>query len=92
MHGWATGWGALKPGSSLRPKTLQVTALFDFCKSLKESLFQVSFGVGERVGVKHMLYDDLKPSNPFSMVRDIRQLLSKTEKAFSDIFFSHRIL
>ena len=24
MHGWATGWGALKPGSSLRPKTLQV--------------------------------------------------------------------
>ena len=26
MHGWATGWGALKPGSSLRPKTLQVRA------------------------------------------------------------------
>jgi hypothetical protein len=25
MHGWATGWGALKPGSSLRPKTLQVS-------------------------------------------------------------------
>lgn len=25
MQGWASGWGALKPGSSLRPKTLQVT-------------------------------------------------------------------
>ena len=23
-HGLATGWGALKPGSRLRPKTLQV--------------------------------------------------------------------
>lgn len=24
MHGWAAGWGALQPGSRLRPKTLQV--------------------------------------------------------------------
>ena len=23
-YGWATGWGALEPGSRLRPKTLQV--------------------------------------------------------------------
>ena len=26
-HGLATGWGALKPGSRLRPKTLQVRFL-----------------------------------------------------------------
>lgn len=25
LHGWAAGWGALEPGSRLRPKTLQVT-------------------------------------------------------------------
>lgn len=24
VHGWAAGWGALQPGSRLRPKTLQV--------------------------------------------------------------------
>lgn len=24
VHGWASGWGALQPGSRLRPKTLQV--------------------------------------------------------------------
>ena len=24
LHGWAAGWGALQPGSRLRPKTLQV--------------------------------------------------------------------
>ncbi len=24
IHGWAAGWGALEPGSRLRPKTLQV--------------------------------------------------------------------
>lgn len=24
IHGWASGWGALQPGSRLRPKTLQV--------------------------------------------------------------------
>ena len=23
-YGWAAGWGALEPGSRLRPKTLQV--------------------------------------------------------------------
>ncbi len=23
-YGWASGWGALEPGSRLRPKTLQV--------------------------------------------------------------------
>ena len=25
LHGWAAGWGALQPGSRLRPKTLQVS-------------------------------------------------------------------
>ena len=25
IHGWASGWGALQPGSRLRPKTLQVS-------------------------------------------------------------------
>ena len=28
LHGWAAGWGALQPGSRLRPKTLQVRAHF----------------------------------------------------------------
>ena len=26
-YGWASGWGALEPGSRLRPKTLQVENL-----------------------------------------------------------------
>ena len=27
VNGWASGWGALQPGSRLRPKTLQVIIL-----------------------------------------------------------------
>ena len=27
LNGWASGWGALQPGSRLRPKTLQVCVL-----------------------------------------------------------------
>ena len=26
-YGWAAGWGALEPGSRLRPKTLQVKSV-----------------------------------------------------------------
>ena len=31
-YGWATGWGALEPGSRLRPKTLQVRILLEVWK------------------------------------------------------------
>ena len=43
LHGWAAGWGALQPGSRLRPKTLQVgqesectavSRLFAACRDL----------------------------------------------------------
>ena len=31
-YGWASGWGALEPGSRLRPKTLQVGKIFKIQK------------------------------------------------------------
>ena len=33
LNGWASGWGALQPGSRLRPKTLQVS-IVNYTKSL----------------------------------------------------------
>ena len=42
LHGWAAGWGALQPGSRLRPKTLQVSSIpvgqESKCKALSTAL------------------------------------------------------
>ena len=38
-HGLATGWGALKPGSRLRPKTLQVRKNVIVCVSSSRSMY-----------------------------------------------------
>ena len=65
-YGWATGWGALEPGSRLRPKTLQVpfyTARlarpfsinnFSF-KFLKSSSLIVFIFFGERVEYRMLI-------------------------------------
>ena len=37
LNGWASGWGALQPGSRLRPKTLQVSIVnLVHCNTIKK--------------------------------------------------------
>lgn len=52
MHGWATGWGALKPGSSLRPKTLQVVDVPTIDNRVCE-------GYHRDKGIRVIIYDEM---------------------------------